>query len=61
MPTLHYAITLEDAEQTACNMSVGYILVELEEDVAEDTNDLQDNSDACKDCLDALDMEPSDA
>ena len=54
MATLHHALTMADAEQTACNMSVGYVLAELEEDVTENVEALRGNPDACKACLDAL-------
>ena len=60
MATLHYAPTVTDAEQTACNMSVGYVLAELEEDVTENTSTLKGDRDACKDCLESLGMEPKD-
>ena len=54
MATLHHALTMADAEQTACNMSVGYVLAELEEDVTENIEALRGDPDACKACLDGF-------
>lgn len=59
MATLHHATTMADAEKTACNMSVGYVLVELSDDVTEDVTALRGDQDACKDCLEVLGEEGS--
>ena len=61
MATLHHALTMADAEQTACNMSVGYVLAELEEDVTENIEAVRGSPDACEDCLEALGMEKKEA
>ncbi|KKN84404.1 hypothetical protein LCGC14_0288660 [marine sediment metagenome] len=53
MSTLHWAENQYDRTLTLCNLPVGYVLVELSDDVtSEDTDEFLDDRDACENCKD---------